>query len=482
LEDKKVFKFLHTFNKRQLNRFEDYLNSPYFNKSEELCFIYGVAKKYVSSSSPKDFAEYLKKHQPTNKKLISTTNLDKYLSRIFQFALDFVCMEKLKDKAFLKSSLLMEHLIDGDELGMFDKVYKKTKADLEKEKLSNQNLYNKFALEKQKANYLSINNSERKGGQNLQEFSDSLDQFYLTQKYDVETLKIARQNIIQLNYNYHFIENLNFILKDSKNPQNELLQIQNRIYNLITGNEQISLSSLNNFCQSLLNIADKLEDHIAYNMGQFIRNNMNKAFQLKDEAYYKYCFNVNNKLLAKGLLHYKGHVFAPTFKNVIDVALYINELDWCKNFVYKYQQYIIPKRLRLDIANYANAKMKFYAGNLEDSRKFIQTTQFRDIYYKFSVRKLELMIYYELGEYLYLNSLINSFKVALTPLRSSYVQKNEENANKKFLYFISKLIKSKEVNSNFKDQYLINLTNEINNNSVTDKFWFLKKIQEAMLE
>lgn len=480
MENKKVFNFLRTFSKRQLNRFEDYLNSPYFNKSEELCFIYEVVKKYISSSSQKSFAEYLKKYQPTNKKPISTTNLDKYLSRIFQFVLDFVGMEKLKEKAFLKSSLLMEYLIEGDELSMFDKIYMKTKKVLEKEKLSNQNLYDKFALEKQKANYLSTYDTERKGKQNLQEFSDTLDQFYLTQKYDVEILKIARQNVIQLNYNYYLIDKLNYILKDSKKPYNELFQLQNQVYNLIDSNEQISLSSLNNFCQNLLIISNQLEEHIAYNMGQFLRNNVRKAFQSKDEAYYKYCFKLNNKLLDKGLLHYKGNIFAPTFKNVIDEGLRINKLEWCNEFVDNNNSKIIPEKIRPDIANYARARIKFFAGDLEEARDFIRTLKFKDIIYKFALKRLEIMIYYELEEYLILDSLIGSFRVSLTPNRFLLLKKDKKDVNNRFANYVNKLLKIKQSSLKTKAKSLNSLLTEINADTIVDQFWFEKKIQEAI--
>jgi len=332
VEERKVFKFLSTFSKRQLNRFEDYVNSPYFNKSEELCFVYVITKKYVLSSNNKNYFDYFQKELTKDKKETTQKNLDKYLSRIYLLALNFVVQEKLKEKEFLKKSLLMEHLIDWDELGMFDKVYQKSKIALGKEKLSYTNLMNRYLLERQKADYLSVNATNREGKQNLQETSDSLDQFYLAQKYNLEILKLSMETVLKLEYNYYLIENINVLIKEDY-PKNELLKLQYQIFNIISNDENLTQNRLSSICDNLLEIASLLEEHIAYNIGQFLRNCIRRVFNLKNEAFYKYCFQLNNKLLEKGLLFYQNNIFASTFKNAIDEALNINELDWCEQFL-----------------------------------------------------------------------------------------------------------------------------------------------------
>jgi len=480
MDDRKIFKFLKTLSKRQLNSFEDYVSSPYFNKSEELCFVYVISKKFVLSDTNKNYFDYFKKEFIKAKKVITQKNLDKFLSRIYLLALDFVSQEKLKEKEFLKSSLLMEHLIDRDELSMFEKIYKKAKTTINKQKLSYINLMQKYLLESRKADYLSKNATSRKEKQNLQEVSDALDQFYVTEKYNLEILKLSMREINNYEYKSYFIEEINRSINQEFTSSNFLLNLSQLSYNFIKANTEEKKKIFDTILKKLLERTDELEEYVVYNMGQFLRNQVWRVFQIKDEVYYKYCFKLNKKLLLKGILHYKGNLFASTYKNLVDVAISINELDWCEKFVLKYSKKIAPKKIGMDISNYANARIKFYSGNLEEARSFIQTLQFNDIYYKFAVRRLEIMIYYELKEYLYLESLINSFRVALTPNRINYLKKEIQDINKKFLNYMSKLLKSKQMPRIDKNIFLENLLIEINNDTLLHQSWFMKKIQEVV--
>jgi len=480
LEDKKVFKFLRTFSKRQLNRFEDYLNSPYFNKSEELCFIYDVVKKYVLSSSPKSFQEYFKSQLPSDKKPISATNLDKYLSRIFHFALDFVAIEEYKKDEFLKQSLLMDHLIEKDELNMFDKFYNKSKNSINKEKLSYPNLLKKYLLERQKANYLSVNSINRKGKQNLQETSDALDQFYLTQKFNIELLKLNREENINEKFDYHLIKEISNGLSKNTIKENFLLNMLHNAYEITTIEDTNKKEVFEEIADILITNASYLNDTIVYNMGQLLTNLVWKIFKVKDDNYYHYLFKLNRRLLNKGILQYQGNIFAPVFKNLVDVAIRVNKLDWCKNFIENFSKNIIPNSLAFDISNYANARVKFYSKNYEGARSFIQTLKFNDIYYKMAVRRLEIMVYYELKEYLYLESLINSFRVALTPQRLSQLKKQNQLENKTFLIYASKLLNMQQTPNHLKSNYLKNMLKEFTEENMPHQLWFNSKIQEAI--
>jgi len=392
LEDKKVFKFLQTFNKRKLNRFEDYLNSPYFNKSEELCFIYEVAKKYIQSSSKKSFQELLGSQLPKNKKPISTTNLDKYLSRIFQFALDFVAMEQLKEKDILKSSLLMAYLTEGDELNMFDKIYVKTKTMLSKEKLSFDNLMNKYLLERQKANYLSLNNEDKKSKSNLQQTVNTLDEFYLSQKYYLEMAKQNIENVASKKFNYYLIERINETVRTTSINENVLLNLLIKIYRFSTKNTP-TLNDFKNIKDLVIENGSKIDDNLSYNLTMLLKNMLPNVFEGKNKAYTQYRFKLNKQLLDAGLLFYKGQIYLSVFKNIVEQSIFNNELEWCKKFVQKHSKQLTPQNIAIDMKNYALARLEFYGGNYESAREYVVKTNFSGVNFKLAVRRLEIMIY-----------------------------------------------------------------------------------------
>ena|GEM_PF-3204351 len=477
MEDKKVFKFLSTFGKRRLNHFEDYINSPYFNKSEELCYIYKIVKKYILSSSKKSFQAYFEHQLPKNKKPVAATNLDKYLSRIYLLALDFVAQEKLKEKAFLKSSLLMEHLIDGDELKMFEKVYAKTKVVLNKEKLSYQNLYNKYLLEEQKANYLSLINDDKKNRSNLQETSDALDQFYLAQKYYLEIAKVNIEKLTNQKFNYLLIEQLDQILNDETNDNDILLVLLIRIYRFIAYNKSTK-TDFETIKNLILKCRDNVDEEISYNLSILVKNILHNIFNGKTKEYTEYSFLFNKQLLETGLLFYRGELYLSVFKNILELGILNNELEWCKDFVYKHSDKLTPQHIAIDMKNYALARLEFYSGNYETARNNLVKTNFSGIDFRLAVMRLEIMIFYEMKEYFFLESLINKFRVALNPKRSQQLSEIHRELNKTFINWVAKLMK---LQTNFSTLNFEELKNLLESVAVPNKPWLSKKIQEAIL-
>lgn len=481
MEDKKVFKFLCTFSKRQLNRFEDYVSSPYFNKSEELCFIYEIVKKYILSNSSKSFQEYFIKQLPKNKNPLSASNLDKYLSRIFQFALDFVAMEQYKEEGFLKQNLLMNHLLRGDELKMFDKIYNRTKSTLNKEKLSYPNLLNRYLLERQKANYLSVNATSRKGKQNLQETSDALDTFYLAQKYNLELLKLSMETVINDKFSYYLIDIINNNLDDKFIENGRIFNFLQKAYNFIKYDSKKKVEIFEDLCTYLYENAHVIEEDIKFNFTIILRNEAWRLFGQKNKPYYEFIFNLNKTLIEKNLIYYNDGLFATLYKNIFDVAIRVNQLDWCNTFIETNKNKIIPVLQAPDIINYSKARLKFYSKNYKETIDFIKNLNFTDLYYKLAVRRLEIMVFFELKEYLHLESLINAFRVTLTPQRSTNLHKQHRKINKNFISCVTKLIKINQSASEVKKKYSFELKKDLNDTSIPHQIWLSKKIKEAVL-
>ncbi len=477
MENRKVFKFLKTLSKRQLNHCEDYVNSPYFNKSEELCFIYTICKKYVLSNSNKNYYNYFESHFSKEKKTISQKNLDKYLSRIYLLALDFVGQEKLKEKEFLKSSLLMEHLIDGDELNLFDKIYGKAKAELSKEKLSFDNLTNKYLLQRLNADYESIKNEDKINKSNLQQTADTLDDFYLCQKYYLELAKKNIENITNQKFDYHLIDPIDENIKTGQINKNVLLNLLVNIYRFKSSINPtlVEFESIKNI---VIKNKNQINDDLCYNLVILLKNMLYRVFKGKNKTYTKYIFTLYRQFLENGLFFHKGKMYLSVFKGVVDLGILNDELEWTKNFVKEHSMKLTPKNISIDMKNYALARLEFYEGNYELAQNYISEANFVGVNFKLALLRLEIMIYFELKEYVYLESLIKKFRVAIIPKRSKQLSEIHRELNKTFINWISKLIKIK---TNANKVNLNGIENEFEPIAVPNKLWLSKKIQEAIL-
>lgn len=472
--NRKILTFLKSLSKKELGKFELYLQSPYFNQSEEITFIYHHLKEFISVKNKNlSFDEYLNNKLPKEKKAISKVNLDKYLSRINKFLLDFISMEQFRSNEFDKNAALIKYLIEKDELQLFDKTYNKTKTILDKEKISFQNYLNRFLLERQKTNYLSVHSVSRKGKQNLQETDDALDDFYLTQKFNLAIIKKTRERSNNEKYNYEFTDILHNYL--NKN-QNSLLNMLYQAYYVIFDQHVNKKKSFKKLCTFFNEKADQLDEIVAYNFGVLILNQAKDV--LKNDEHYPFIFELYKIQLKNNILYYKGKLFDTLFKNIVDVATRLNELDWCEKFIEENSDKIIPKEQAKDITNYCKARLSFFKGKYEITRDFIQTLHFNDIYYKMAVRRLEIMVYVELKEDIYLESLVNAFRVSLTPERSPNLSAKHRDLNKTFINFIVKILKL----SNGLDSINLEEINKINTNlktkNVVNKIWLQNKLDQ----
>ncbi len=481
MANRKIVAFLQSLTKKELGKFELYLQSPYFNQSDEICFIYEQLKNYIQKKTNEElsFEDYLNRHLPKNKKAITKVNLDKYLSRIYKFLLDFIAMEQFRSNEFDKHSALMEFLIEKDELQLFDKIYKKTKTILNKEKISFQNYLNQFLLERQKTNYLSVHSSNRKGNQNLQETDDALDEFYLTQKFNLAIIKKTRQQTNNENYTYNFIDVVYKYLKEHQNENNKLLVILSQAYKVLFNLQDDDKDDFKMLSNTLNENTEDLDEVIAYNFGLLICNLARHVYK-NDNKCFAILFELYKIQLANNILYYKGNLFDTVFKNIVDVATRLKELDWCEKFINENSNKIIPKKHAKKITDYCKARLSFFSGKYEATRDFLQTLHFDDVYYKMAVRRLEIMVYFELKEYVYLDALINSFRVYLTPERSLNLSDTHRTLNKRFVIFISKILKLyRNSNSiNFKDVKQIKF--DLKQQNLTNKIWFEEKLNELI--
>lgn len=473
MADKKTIKFLKTLSKKELNRFDLYLQSPYFNQSEDITIIYHHLKKFIAiKKTSGDFEEYLK--SKTNK-VINKINLDNYLSRINKFLLDFISMEQFRNNKFDKNAALMEYLIENDDLQLFDKTYKKTKTALAKEKISFQNYLNRFLLELKKTSYLSVHSANRIGKQNLQETDDALDDFYLTQKFNLAILKKIRERSTNEQFKYTLLDLLQTYQKENIQFSNTLLSILYLALKVVFGYGDNQKHNFEELCRLFNSKAQSLNEAITYNFGTLIRNQARQVYQ-DDNDYFEFIFKLYKIQLCNNVLYYKGNLFSTLFKNIVDVATRLNKLMWCKKFIEENKDKIIPKEQAMDIANYCKARLSFFSGKFEETRNFINTLHFNDVYNKMALKRLEIMAYFELKEYLFLESLINSFRVSLIPQRSQSLSKQHRNWNKKFIIFITKILKFYTNSESTSIKEVKELKTDLKQQNASNKVWLLEKI------
>ncbi len=196
-----------------------------------------------------------------------------------------------------------------------------------------------------------------------------------------------------------------------------------------------------------------------------------KINQGKTAYYYRYFALIKN-LVDKDLLLENGQVPEAVFKNFITVSLGAGEYDWTEQFIRQYADFL-PARIRENARMFNLAYVFFYQKNYDKVIEYLRDVEYSDVVYALGAKSMLLRTYYEQGEYLALDSLIDSFRIFLR--RNKVISKN---LKREYINFLG-LVKKLTTISAYDKKVIADLHRRVSQTSYSmPKNWLLKKIAE----
>jgi len=196
-----------------------------------------------------------------------------------------------------------------------------------------------------------------------------------------------------------------------------------------------------------------------------------KINQGKTAYYYRY-FSLIKNLVDKDLLLENGSVPEPVFKNFITVSLGAGEYDWTEQFIRQYADFL-PARIRENARMFNLAYVFFYQKNYNKVIEYLRDVEYSDVVYALGAKSMLLRTYYEQGEYLALDSLIDSFRIFLR--RNKVISKN---LKREYINFVNLVKRLTTITAN-DTKAIADLHRRVSQTSYSmPKNWLLKKIAE----
>jgi len=185
-------------------------------------------------------------------------------------------------------------------------------------------------------------------------------------------------------------------------------------------------------------------------------------------------FDLYQVTLNKAVILNNGELDHQHFKNMIAIALRLKQFDWVMNFIEVYQNKL-PEKVRENAYTYNMARVYFSKREWGKVIDLLQQVEYDDVFYKLDSKALLLKTYYESGEWLVLDSLIDSFQILLR--RNKEISKQHRSNYLNLVKFVKK-INDLRPNDTAKIKTLkekIEATNQ-----VADKGWLLEKLEEVV--
>lgn len=402
-----LLQIIKSLDKRDMRELHKVVRSPYFNQREDVILLFDWIDKSMNSKLPDLSKEKVFKNIFPNKKYndVLMRQLMSYLYKIIQKYLitEGVLQNDMESQLYLTYALTQRNADTIVEKQIYDSLKMIDNHSLKNSKYH----YTKYMLRIEEYEYHS--KKKRTSELNLQNLSNELDYFYLSERLKQACIMFAHQTISNHNYTQPLLDiaiqqaqkinNLppsvtayyhNYKALTEPNNEDNYLLLKNIIIeqgHLLPKHEQRDLYiAATNYCIRKLNQGEK---PFGFEALELYRARMD-----------------NNVLLENGVLP------PYTYNNILMLALKAEEYEWAERFLNDFKQYL-PEKERENIFQYNLALFYFRTGKYDEAMVLLQKVNLHDVLYNLDARRLLARIYYELEEINALHSLIESSKVYL---------------------------------------------------------------------
>jgi hypothetical protein len=179
------------------------------------------------------------------------------------------------------------------------------------------------------------------------------------------------------------------------------------------------------------------------------------------------------QMLNAGLMFDEENMLSQfDYKNIVSVGLRADEMNWTEKFITDYKN-SIPKASRQNAYTFNLAKLYFAKRKFDNVLPLLQDVVYSDIFYQLDSKTTLMKTYYELGEYLPMMGLKESFRILLRRKKLISAQNRVNYTN--FMRFTMQLFRIDVKDTKKLQELNKSITSSTN---VADKGWLLEKLAE----
>ncbi len=477
MKDYKLIKILRRFSPKVLNKLKLFVNSPYFNISEDNILFFNELLKIIGAHKI-DFEYIWKRSQKTD---FTDERLRKKLHECLVITQNFLSIEEIQNSSVKLSKSLLDSTIEKGIDELIPKAIKKYDDSLNKEKALTFEYYaNRFL------HYDSLINltgdferkiaikKNRHSSDYMLKADRILNEIFLSEKLRLTHLINNDNSVSNKNDKLTFVEEVkNFAKRTARRGSKPFFYLQ--------------LIELSN-SQSPLEEIEKLHSYISERSQLFSENEFkNILFTLLNEAVriansgeqrgYNVLLDLYKIGLERGSFLFKGQLLPDTYRNICLTGCKTQNYNWTLNFIDEYALKLKTVYQETAVA-FNKARVFINQKNYEHVIETLRDVEFDDITYNLNTRLMLLVSYFELDELDALDSLINSFNVYLR--RKTNISERRKSSFKNFNSTIQDIVRVKERRDKVK---LKNIRKKLESKMIApNKDWLLEKVEELEKE
>ncbi|MBC8046736.1 MAG: hypothetical protein H7Y00_08075 [Fimbriimonadaceae bacterium] len=467
----KSIAILRTFTQQEMRQFDEFLRSPFFNKNQTIVQLFEKIKPFYPAFETNELERnnlykliYGNENYEEQKLRYLMTDLTKQLE-------EYLCYKAISNEELFKMHLLLyTYRIRKLERPFFStvKLAEKMLEDWPRRDVSH--AFYEYLIEEDKYKYAS-DQKEHLSKSNLQKVVDDLDKYFILNKMRYSAEIINNKNVVAINYKLFLYEEIMNHLRI--NPLDHVPAAKvyyTIILTLIEPDNKQHYNALLLLLEEHKNIFSKEE---LFDMYVFAKNFCIRKINQGYTDYIRDLFELYKIILNNKIIFRDNSLSQFDYKNIVYLGLRVEEMDWVKSFIIKYNDYLDPK-YRNNAYTYNLASYYYFMKNYDEALTLLRSVEFTDIYYHLDSKSLLLKIYYDQNETEAFFSLVEAFKVYIK--RNNLIPTSQKNSYYNMIKFVSKLFKWKLNPKNT----LSHIEEEIENTKpLADINWIRKKLEES---
>ncbi|MBK8489952.1 MAG: hypothetical protein IPL49_03360 [Saprospirales bacterium] len=439
MENSKLINLLATFSTEELQAFDLFIRSPYFNTRKELMPLF----QYLKDQAPAFPEKAIRKEQVFRAAFPGQSYDEKQLAYRMNYLLKlgerFLGIQSFEQSPVQPQLHLLETLVQRKLEKEYQFVHKKLNQQLEeREIVESEGFFHQFRIGEIGDQYF-MNKDERRYDPHLEVASDNLDRFYFSKKLRMLTEMINRQHIFNQTYSQTFRDLLLKGLQESDLLDNLLLKAYYHILLMLSDESQAAaqyeeVKAL--FQSNVTSFSEEDKQNILSHLLNFCIQQIREQTDRRpflEEAISLYMFGIESKIYLP-----KDQLSPWHYKNIIKLAFNLGNFDWAEEFMYQYSPKL-QEASRENALYYNLADLYYQKKEHEKAMKFLNQVEFTDIHYNLNAKLLLLKIYYEIDEEEALLSLLASFTIYLK--RNKYLSNELRKTYENFCKLLTRIMR-----------------------------------------
>lgn len=483
MEKNKLIQSLSILSRREMTRFKEFAFSPYFNKHEDIRLL--VA--YLNDIYPHFTAERCHREVVFQALFPGELHDQNRLALIFTYTMrlleSFLIQEQHQEDEYSQQLLLLKSLRLRKQYTLYEKVLRSTTKQLDTIEQKDDRYYHWHYQLAAETDAFYNQMERRQTDHSIQRKQNNLDQFYLLEKLKDACEMHMRRRILNVDYATRMLEAVLRELHDNEEEyvQEPLILLYYQIYQMLTREDMGSYFTAIQSLQRYEYGVKKTELHYIYN---YFQNYCIQRINKGDGRFLEEIFKLYKAQLKQGLLVEGDYLSEWHFKNIVTVAIRLNEMTWVKDFIEHYKSKLPPESqenaYRFNLASYHYAMRQY-----DQVLQLLLKVEYSDLRYSLGAKALLLRTYYDLEEYEALISLVQSFTLYLR--RNKLMADSNREGHQNLFKFTRRSAQLRAKlgyeNEEKLQKQLHKLKEDIDSaGPIFNKGWLLEKIQELELE